>query len=266
MIELRSVSVVYSPGGRSARESRDPERGFAALSACSLAFERGQFTVLLGPSGAGKSTLLRCLNLLVEPTSGEVHCPDLGPLNQRRTLQIHRRRTGMVFQQHHLIARHTALQNVEMGRLGYQPLWRSFLPVRSQNRLAAVACLERVGLLNKALERADRLSGGEQQRVGIARALFQRPDLMLADEPVASLDPSTARKVLAVLQQVCREDGITAVVSLHQVDLARDFADRIIALNRGRVVFDGAPHEMSAAALSDIYAAAEPIEIKETNA
>ena len=242
MLELRDASVIY-PSGQ------------AALRDCSLAFVRGQFTVLLGPSGAGKSTLLRCLNLLVRPGRGGVWTEDLGPLSNRRSLRAHRRRTGMVFQQHHLIPRHTALRNVLMGRLGYHSLWRSLLPAPRHERLAALECLGRVGLLHKALERAEDLSGGERQRVGIARALVQEPRLLLADEPVASLDPSTAHKILGLLHRVSREDGLTAVVSLHQVELARAYADRVVGLNQGRVVFDGPPDQLLPGALDSIYAA-----------
>jgi phosphonate transport system ATP-binding protein len=240
MIELRDVFVIY-PNGQS------------ALRDCSLAFTRGQFTVLLGPSGAGKSTLLRCLNLLIQPTRGTVWAEDLGTLQDRRTLRVHRRRTGMIFQQHHLLPRHTALRNVLMGRLGYHSVWRSLCPLPGQERRDALKCLDRVGLLHKALERAENLSGGERQRVGIARALAQGPRLILADEPVASLDPSTAHKILGLLQRVSREDGITAVVSLHQVDLARAYADRVIGLNQGRVVFDGPPDRLLPEALRSIY-------------
>jgi phosphonate transport system ATP-binding protein len=243
MIELRDASVIYPTGQ-------------AALCGCSLTFVRGQFTVLLGPSGAGKSTLLRCLNLLVQPSRGSVRTEELGPLSNRRGLRAHRRGTGMVFQQHHLISRHTALQNVLMGRLGYHRLWRSLLPAPRRERRVALECLERVGLLHKALERADNLSGGERQRVGIARALAQRPRLILADEPVASLDPNTAHKILGLLHRISREDGITAVVSLHQVDFARAYADRVVGLNQGRVVFDGLPDRLLPEALDAIYAAA----------
>ncbi|HTU22638.1 MAG TPA: phosphonate ABC transporter ATP-binding protein [Gemmataceae bacterium] len=244
MIELRDASVIY-PNGQ------------AALRDCSLAFVRGQLTVLLGPSGAGKSTLLRCLNLLLAPTRGTVHSEDLGTLQGRRLLQAHRRRTGMVFQHHHLIARHTALQNVLMGRLGYHTIWRSLFPLSGQERRLGLECLDRVGLLHKALERAENLSGGERQRVGIARALAQSPRLLLVDEPVASLDPTTAHMVLGLLRRVSREDGITAVVSLHQVELALGFADRVIGLNQGRVVFDGPPDRLLPEARSSIYAVSQ---------
>jgi phosphonate transport system ATP-binding protein len=159
----------------------------------------------------------------------------------------------MVFQQHQLIGRQTVLKNVLTGRLGYHSSWRTLLPLPAADRRFALDCLERVGLLQCALRRADQLSGGQQQRVGIARALAQAPSLILADEPVASLDPETARKVLTLLYDICRTDGIAAIVSLHQVDLARDFADRIIGIADGAVAFDGPPDDLSESLLDRIY-------------
>lgn len=240
VIELTDTSVRY-PGN------------VVALHRTSLRFRRGEFNVLLGASGAGKSTLLRCLNLLINPTTGAIQTEDLGSIESDDALQRHRRRTGMIFQQHQLIGRHTALANVLLGRVGYHSAWRALFPLPRLEQQIALECLERVGLLHKALERADRLSGGQQQRVGIARALAQQPRLMLADEPVASLDPSSSRRVLSQLKGICTEDGITAVVSLHQVDLAREYADRVVGLARGRVVFDGSPRELTGSILQMIY-------------
>lgn len=230
----------------------------AALHPTSVYFERGEFTVLLGSSGAGKSTLLRCLNFLNRPTSGKVSIDGGQDLGNTKTLHQHRRRTGMIFQQHQLIGRHSALQNVLLGRIGYHSTLRSLFPLPHHERVIAMEALERVGLLNKALERVDCLSGGQQQRVGIARALAQKPTMMLADEPVASLDPSSSHKILSLLHKICKEDGIPAIVSLHQVDLAETYADRIIGLAHGRVVFDGVPEKLSAKVLSQIYGSAPP--------
>jgi phosphonate transport system ATP-binding protein len=224
-----------------------------ALHPTTLDFHQGQFTVLLGASGAGKSTLLRCLNLMHKPHAGEVRIDGLDNLQDRKTLQTHRRQTGMIFQQHQLIGRRTALQNVLMGRLGYHSTLRSLFPLPRVEQEFALHCLERVGLLDKALVRVDQLSGGQQQRVGIARALAQRPRLILADEPVASLDPARADKVMALLHRICKEDGISAVVSLHQVDLARSYADRIVGLAHGRVVFDAAPDILTPAQAASLY-------------
>lgn len=240
MIQLTDLSVRY----------RDD---LVALQPTSLSFGRGEFTVLLGASGAGKSTLLRCLNLLTRPTTGCVKADDIGTIDGRAALQAHRRRTGMIFQQHQLIGRHTALANVLLGRIGYHSVWRSLLPLPRVEQRIALECLDRVGLLQRALDRVDKLSGGQQQRVGIARALAQQPRLMLADEPVASLDPASSRRVLAQLKRICREDGITTVVSLHQVELAMEYADRVVGLAHGRVVFDGSPDALSAGVLEMIY-------------
>jgi phosphonate transport system ATP-binding protein len=239
LLTLRNVSVTYPDGHH-------------ALHSTSLQVEPGEFLVLLGASGAGKSTLLRSINGLVRPSGGEVLASDLpAAALSRRNLREHRRRCGMVFQQHHLIGRLSVLANVLIGRLASRGLLGSLLPWSREDKLAALAVIERVGLLDKALARADTLSGGQQQRVG---ALVQRPRLLLADEPVASLDPTTAHAVLALLHEICKKDDLTAIVSLHQVELARRYADRIIGLRQGRVVFDGAPAALTANAEARLYA------------
>ncbi|MEI8145318.1 MAG: phosphonate ABC transporter ATP-binding protein [Alphaproteobacteria bacterium] len=238
-ISVNRLSVSYTSGAR-------------ALAPTTLSFERGAFTVLLGASGAGKSTLLRTLNGLVKPSEGEIRV-DGAALVGSAALRAHRRTTGMVFQQHQLIGRLTALDNVMIGRLGYHSTIRTLFPFSRSEKLQGLDALERVGLIEFALRRADQLSGGQQQRVGIARALVQRPRIILADEPVASLDPATAEGVLALLHGIARQDGLTAIVSLHQIDFARHFADRIIALAKGEVVFDGTPGELGEAEIARIY-------------
>jgi len=241
MIRVDNLSVTYP-------------NGVTALHDTDLEVPAGRFLVLLGPSGAGKSSLLRCLNGLVRPTRGDVVCSDGSSIfSSRARLRAHRRTTGMVFQHHHLIGRMTALANVLTARLPRHSVWRTLLPLPQIDRLVALAALERVGLLDRALDRADRLSGGQQQRVGVARAMAQEPSLILADEPVASLDPATAERVLSDLHRICAEDGITAVVSLHQVEFARRFADEIIGLSAGRVVFRGTPKTLAPDALNAIY-------------
>lgn len=240
ILYLDEVGVTY-PGG------------IRALNAASVGFRRGEFAVLLGASGAGKSTLLRALNHLVVPTTGRVVSAQLGALASGRLLRLHRRRTAMVFQHHQLIERYTALQNVLTGRLAYYGTWRSFFPLPRKDLTLALHCLERVGLLDKALARVDQLSGGQKQRVGIARALAQEPTVILADEPVASLDPGTAEKMLGMLKRICEEDGITAIVSLHQLEYARHFADRIIGIADARIVFDGAVRDLGEQELARIY-------------
>jgi len=228
--------------------------GIAALKETTLSFEKGCFTVLLGTSGAGKSTLLRCLNFLNIPTQGVVKTDGIGQLkNTRFCLREHRKNTAMIFQQYQLIERQTALANVLMAFLGNHSTFRSLLPWQRADKTFALECLERVGLLGKALTRVDNLSGGQQQRVGIARALAQKPKLILADEPVASLDPETSNKVLSILHRITKEDNISAIVSLHQVELARQFADRVVGLSDGAVVFDGQASDLTGEALKLIY-------------
>jgi phosphonate transport system ATP-binding protein len=227
-----------------------------ALKPTTVDFHKGEFTVLLGLSGAGKSTLLRSLNHLVRPTTGKVISAEFGVLENRKTIRSHRCKTAMVFQHHHLIERKTALDNVLTGRLAYHGTYRSLMPLPKADLELAFACLERVGLADKALSRVDQLSGGQQQRVGIARALAQQPSMILADEPVASLDPATSERVLNLLKTICQEDGITAVISLHQLEYAQRFADRIIGLARARIVFDDAPARMQQHHLDEIYSGA----------
>ena len=224
------------------------------LESTNLAFFNNEITVLLGPSGAGKSTLLRALNHLVRPTAGRIIARDLGEINGRDVVRRHRLRTGMIFQQHQLIERKTVLQNVLLSRIGQYSLFRSLFPLPSNERNWGLECLDRVHLLEKALQRCDSLSGGQQQRVGIARAIAQRPDIILADEPVASLDPASSELVLAMLKEICEQDAIPAILSLHQIEYARRFADRIIGLSRGKVVFDGPPTELQDKTVDDIYA------------
>jgi len=240
MIELDALGMNYHEGT------------LTALHPTSIAFNRGEFTVLLGASGAGKTTLLRCINLLNTPSSGEVTLGGAA-IKDSTALRVHRRNTAMIFQQHQLIERQSALRNVLAGRLGYYSPWRSLLPMSQVDRQFALRCLDRVGLLPKALERVSCLSGGQQQRVGIARALAQRPQIILADEPVASLDPSSAHQILSLLQTICAEDGITAIVSLHQVELAKAYGQRIVGLAQGRVIFDGAVSELTDDTLRAIY-------------
>jgi len=253
----RSVATRSLPGGEAVLRLEEAEviypNDTRALSPTTLAFERSRFTVLLGPSGAGKSTLLRTLNGLVPLTRGRVLSAALGPLPGRGGWRAHRRTVGMVFQQHQLIGRLSALGNVLMGRLGHHSALRTLLPFTKREKEAALVALERVGLMEYALRRVDQLSGGQQQRVGIARALVQQPSVILADEPVASLDPATAERVLGLLYTICREDGLTAVVSLHQVELARRFADRIVGIAAGSVVFDDVPDCLDEAAVARIY-------------
>lgn len=244
MIQIKNLEVVYPNGTR-------------ALAPATLSIEKGRFTVLLGSSGAGKSTLLRTLNGLVRPSAGDISADGIGPLHGRHMMRAHRRGTGMVFQQHQLIGRATVLRNVLTGRLGYHSGLRTLLPWPAAEKRRALDAIERVGLIDYTLRRADQLSGGQQQRVGIARALVQDPALILADEPIASLDPATADRVLGLLHSICKADGITAVVSLHQLEFARRYADVIVGLAQGAVVFLGPAGKLGSAEIRKIYGAAE---------
>lgn len=239
-LRIDALEVTYGKGAR-------------ALQPTSLSFMQGEFVVLLGASGAGKSTLLRSLNGLVKPSAGHVVATSIGDLSDSANLRSHRRQTGMVFQQHHLIGRQSVLANVLMGRLGYHSALATLSPWSRLEKESALAALDRVGLIDKALYRADQLSGGQQQRVGIARALVQQPKVLLADEPVASLDPATAERLLELLHSICRSDGLTLVVSLHQVEFARQFADRIVGLQAGAIVFEGSPAELTPEKAESLY-------------
>jgi phosphonate transport system ATP-binding protein len=229
----------------------------AVLRGVDLEVPAGEFLVVLGPSGAGKSTLLRCLNRLVAPDGGQVRVAgvEVGPDGGAAELRALRRHVAMVFQHHHVVPRLSVLKNVLTGRLGAVPTWSSVLQLfRADDVALAKDCLARVGLADKAHERTDALSGGQMQRVGIARALAQQPRVLLADEPVASLDPHTARQVLSYLREACRQLGITVVCNLHQVAYAREFGDRVVGLSEGRVLFDRAAADLDAAELELLYA------------
>ena len=210
---------------------------------------------MIGPSGSGKSTLLRCINRLLEPTSGRVLLDgrDLTKL-RGADLRRARRSMGMIFQQFNLVRRSTVLKNVLTGRLGYQERWRTVWPNFTEaDRQLAWRSLARLEIAEKASVRADNLSGGQQQRVAIARALAQQPAIMLADEPIASLDPETAVVVLDYLRDINRTDGITLLCSIHHYELAKRYADRIVAMRRGQVVYDGPPDKLDEAAYRTIY-------------
>lgn len=229
--------------------------GDKALSGVSFAVGPGQVVGLIGPSGAGKSTLIRCINRLVEPTGGRVLLgdTDITRLNGA-SLRRMRRRIGMIFQEYALVERLTVMENVLSGRLGYVPFWRSFLRRFPQADVdKAFALLDRVGLSDHVDKRADALSGGQRQRVGIARALEQDPELLLVDEPTASLDPRTSRQIMRLICEVCRERDLPAIINIHDVSLAQMFVDRIVGLRAGEVVFDGSPEALDRAALTAIY-------------
>ncbi|MBB3899327.1 phosphonate ABC transporter ATP-binding protein [Roseococcus suduntuyensis] len=229
--------------------------GDLALTDVSLRVPPGQVMALIGPSGAGKSTLIRCVNRLVEPSSGTVVLAGeaLTTLS-RGALRRARRRMGMIFQEYALVERLTVMENVLSGRLGYTGFWASWFrrfPRRDVEE--AFRLLDRVGLAHMADKRADALSGGQRQRVGIVRALMQDPALLLVDEPTASLDPKTSRQIMRLIVELCEERGLAAIINIHDVALAQEFARRIVGLRAGRIVFDGGPDTLDAAALTSIY-------------
>jgi len=213
--------------------------GVKALMDINLEVHKGEFVALLGLSGAGKSTLLRCINGLVQPTAGEITVAGIHVNGRSRDLRKLRRRVAMIFQQFNLVKRLSVLDNVLCGRLSYCNVLLSCCRIFSPtDREFALEALARVGLENKAFQRADQLSGGQQQRVGIARALLQQPEVLMADEPVASLDPKSSKLIMDYLLQINREDELTVLVSLHDVDLALEYSSRVVGLRNGRVVLD----------------------------
>jgi len=228
-----------------------------ALKDVSLTIGQGEIVGLIGPSGAGKSTLIRCINRLVEPTSGSILLDDVDLASlSTGELRRQRRRIGMIFQEYALVERLTVMENVLSGRLGYVSFWRSYLRKFPADDIRnAFALLDRVGLLAHADKRADALSGGQRQRVGIARALAQEPDLLLVDEPTASLDPKTSRQIMRLITEVCVERGLPAIVNIHDVPLAKQFMQRIVGLRGGEVVFDGQPEALDNDVLTTIYGA-----------
>ncbi|TBL70521.1 phosphonate ABC transporter ATP-binding protein [Paenibacillus thalictri] len=242
ILEIRNLRKVYTDGT-------------SALQGIDLQVQQGEFIAVIGPSGAGKSTLLRCINRLVQPSEGTVMFNGMDTTKasggQIRKL---RREVGMIFQSFNLIERVTVLRNVLHGRLGYMSSFSGALGLFSKRDIEeAMHILHRLGLHDQMYKRADELSGGQQQRVGIARALSQQPLLILADEPIASLDPVTSESIMKHLHTVCREDGITCLVNLHQVDVAKKFATRIIGIHKGSVVFDGPPEQLTDEAAERVY-------------
>jgi len=230
-----------------------------AVDHISLTIPAGQMVGVIGRSGAGKSTLLRMVNRLTEPSEGRIlfDGQDITAL-AGKALRDWRARCAMVFQQFNLVQRMDVLTNVLVGRLAYRPLLSSLLKLfTAEERAMALAALERFDLAGQALQRADTLSGGQQQRAAIARALMQQPRIILADEPVASLDPRNAQVVMDSLAAVNRDEKLTILVNLHDLAVARDYCARIVALNQGRVVFDGAPEALTAARISEIYGISE---------
>jgi phosphonate transport system ATP-binding protein len=229
--------------------------GVPVLRDVSLEVGGTGMTAIIGPSGTGKSTLIRCINRLVDPTAGEILFggTDLARL-KGRALREARRRIGMVFQEYNLVERLSVIENLLCGRLGYVPVWRAWLRrFPPQDVARAFDLLDAVGLGDFATRRADALSGGQRQRVGIARAIMQDPELVLADEPTSSLDPKTSVEIMELLAQLARERAIPVIVNIHNVELAKRFAERIVGMSQGAIVFDGPPTELRESHLLAIY-------------
>ena len=242
MLEIINLTKVY-------------EGSVQALDNVSFSVEQGEFLAVIGLSGSGKSTLLRCINRLVEPTEGQIiwNGVDVTSANQS-DLRLIRRKIGMVFQHFNLVERSQVITNVLAGRLGYvNPALSLVNRFPESDTEAALRQLERVEITEQAYKRADELSGGQQQRVGIARAMVQEPEMILADEPVASLDPVLAHSIMQYLEKINQEDGVTVLCSLHFLDLVHRYADRAIALNEGKLMFDGAPQAIDDEKFKEIY-------------
>ena len=242
MLEIEHLTKIY-------------EDGTLAVDDMSFTVDDGEFLVIIGLSGSGKSTLLRCINRLIEPTEGRViwNGTDITAASGEELRKI-RRRMGMIFQQFNLVERSSVMTNVLSGRLGYSSPWTTMIGHFSkEDREKALAALRQVGIEDQALKRADDLSGGQQQRVGIARALMQEPELILADEPVASLDPATSHSILKYIEDLNKAQGVTILCSLHFLSLARAYGTRIIALKDGKIVFDGLPVEIDDDKFKEIY-------------
>lgn len=242
MLEVNQLRVVYA-------------NGTEALKSVSLSINEREVVAIIGRSGAGKSTLLRCINGLQKPTSGTIilNGEEITAYSEKQMQEL-RRKIGFIWQEYNLVNRLPVMTNVLTGRLAYNPGFKSFFGYFDRShREVALRNLERVGLLHRANFRADRLSGGEKQRVAIARAISQQPIILLADEPVASLDPELSIQVLSDLARIAREDGVPTLINIHQVEYAMQFCDRLIGIAQGHVVFDGTPSELNEAILDRIY-------------
>jgi phosphonate transport system ATP-binding protein len=254
MLQVTKLRVVYPNGNE-------------ALKSISFTAERGEIIAVIGRSGAGKSTFLRCINGLQRPTEGQVILDgeDITAMNDSQ-LRKARRHIGFIWQEYNLVERLPAMTNVLTGRLGYKTGLGSLVGYFSRaDREIALKSLERVNLLHRANFRADRLSGGEKQRVSIARAIAQEPKIILADEPVASLDPELSVQIMGDLARVAREVGVLTLINIHQVELAKEFCDRLIGIAQGHVVFDGEPKYLDEAVIDRIYRFDKPVPVNSAN-
>lgn len=242
LLELKNVTKYYSSTA-------------LALDDVNLSVSEGEFVSIIGSSGSGKSTLLRCINRMIEINSGEIHFNGTVSSNlPKRNLRKLRTKIGMIFQHYNLVERLTVIENVLHGRLGYKSTLAGVIGrYTKEEKEQALRILHMLGLGDQVYKRCDQLSGGQKQRVGIARALVQNPKLILCDEPIASLDPSSSKVIMDYLRNIAKDMGITIIVSLHQVDVALKYSDRIIGINKGSILFDGLPEELTNERISNIY-------------
>ena len=242
MIEFHNVSKRYP-------------NGFEALKDINLKIEQGEFAAVIGLSGAGKSTLIRTINRMHDITEGTLTVDGINVMElQGKSLRAFRRKIGMIFQSFNLITRTTVIKNVLTAFVPELPWWRAFLGIfRKEEKIAALEALDQMGILDKAFVRADQLSGGQQQRVALARTLAQNPQIILADEPVASLDPVTARQVMDDFQRINRDMNITVIINIHHVELALQYASRVIGIREGKIVYDGPSSQVTQQILDGIY-------------
>lgn len=242
LLEVKNVTKYYSDSA-------------PALDDVNLSVSEGEFVSIIGSSGSGKSTLLRCINRMIEINNGEIYfAGSLSSNLPKRGLRKLRTKIGMVFQHYNLVDRLTVIENVLHGRLGYKSTLAGMIgSYTKEEKEQAMRILQMLGLEEHVYKRCDQLSGGQKQRVGIARALVQNPKLILCDEPIASLDPGSSKVIMDYLRKIAKEMGITIIVSLHQVDVALNYSDRIIGINKGSILFDGRPEDLTNKLITDIY-------------
>lgn len=262
-MHARTLEAPATVGSSEVRELLKVERltkkygEHTAIADISFTVHEGEFVVLIGPSGAGKSTLLRSINRMIEPTSGHVRFDGMQvDALDKKGLRELRRKIGMIFQHYNLVDRLSVIENVLHGRLGYKSILTGSLGMyQAQEKERAMELITMLGLEEHTYKRADQLSGGQKQRVGIARALIQNPRLLLGDEPIASLDPKAAKTIMDYLKSIAHTLNISMIISLHQVQVALTYADRVLAVRQGRIVYDGLPRDLSLERVRDIYGA-----------